>query len=244
MNRFTIENKDKFCRFFLEPLAKLNPRCILKITKDQIRAKTSFPDSSVFLETTSSIDTDIEDETEVAFIDLGRFIKTLDFIQKDVVSFKLEKGFLSYKDSAHQFVLHTYDPKAVTQTRMNFDNVRNLNYALDINFKTDVFFEIFKASSIYPDLDKLYFNFGEDKLKIELSDRLRSINDAFTRVVENVGSGDKKADFILSLTSLRMILNNKMDQVRFRFEKNSNMVNLTYETDGINMNYLLSCILK
>jgi len=244
MNRFTIENKNKFCRYFLEPLAKLNPRCVLKINKDKVQAKTSFPDGSLYLETTSCIDTDVQNETEIAFIDLSRFIKTLDFIQKDMVSFKLENNFLSYKDPTNQFVLHTYDPKVVTKTRMSFEKINSLDYTLDMNFKTDVFFEIFKASGIYPDLNKLYFSFNNDTLKIELSDRTKAINDAFTRVVENVGSNDKSLDFILPLDALRIVFANKMEQLQFRFEKNSSLVNLIYETDGIRMSYVLPCLIK
>ena len=244
MNRFTIENKNKFCRYFLEPLAKLNPRCVLVINKDKVQAKTSFPDGSLFLEITSCIDTDVQNETEIAFIDLTRFIKTLDFIQKDVASFKLENGFLQYKDSVNQFVLHTYDPKVVTKTRMSFEKINSLNFILDLNFKTDIFAEIFKASAIYPDLNKLYFNFRDNTLKLELSDRTKAINDAFTKVVENVGSNDKTMDFILPLDALRIVFANKIDQLQFRFEKNSNLVNLIYETDGIRMSYVVPCLIK
>lgn len=244
MNRFTIENKNKFCRYFLEPLAKLNPRCVLKINPDKVQAKTSYPDGSLFLESTSVIETDLKDEMEVAFTDLGRFIKTLDFVQKDVVSFKLENSFLSYKDSTNQFVLHTYDPKVVTKTRLSFEKINSLNYELDLSFKTEIFYEIFKASAIYPELNKLYFNFKDNTLKIELSDRTKSVNDAFTRIMENVGSGDKQIDFILPLDALRTVLNNKIDQIQFRFEKNSNLVNLVYETDGIRMSYVVPCLIK
>ena len=87
MNRFTIENKNKFCRYFLEPLLKLNPKCVLKIEPDKVQAKSSYPDGSLFLEASSSIDTDIKDQKELAFIDLSRFIKTLDFVQKDVSNY-------------------------------------------------------------------------------------------------------------------------------------------------------------
>ena len=111
MNRFTIENKNKFCRYFLEPLLKLNPKCVLKIEPDKIHAKSSYPDGSLFLEASSSIDTDILDQKELAFIDLSRFIKTLDFVQKDVVSFKLDQNYLSYKDATNHFTMQMYDTK-------------------------------------------------------------------------------------------------------------------------------------
>jgi len=244
MNRFTIENKNKFCRYFLEPLLKLNPKCILKIQPDQVQAKSSYPDGSLFLEATGNIDTDIKDEKELAFIDLSRFIKTLDFVQKDVVSFKLEHNYLSYKDTANQFMMQLYDTKVVNKPRLSFEKINSLDFDLEIDLNTDVFFEIIKASAIYPDLNKLYFNFANNNLTIELSDRQKNQSDGFTRTIENVPSSKGDLDFILPLDPIRVILSNKIEKIKFRFHKASSLVNLIYETDGIKMSYVVPCLIK
>lgn len=244
MNRFTIENKNKFSRYFLDPLAKLNPKCVLILSKEQIKAKTSYPDGSLFLEATSIIESDIDKEIEIAFIDLFRFIKILDFIQKDVASFKLDSNFLSYKDTLNEFSMHIYDPKVVTKTRLSFEKINSLPFDLDFNFNTSVFLELIKASAIYPDLNKLYFNFKDNKLKIELTDKTKSVNDSFTRTIESLETDNKNISFILPLDAFRIILNNKIDQIKFKFEKNSNLVNLSYETDGINMSYVIPSLIK
>lgn len=244
MNRFTIENKNKLNRYFLDPLAKLNPKCVLKLSNDQIKAKTSYPDGSLFLEATSIIESDITDEMEIAFIDLFRLIKILDFIQKDVVTFKLDSNFLSYKDSVNQFSMHVYDPKVVTKTRLSFEKINSLKFDLDFNFNISILLELIKASGIYPDLNKLYFNFSNNTLKIELTDKTKNINDSFTKTVENIETENKNINFILPLDAFRIILNNKIDQLRFKFEKSSNLVNLTYETDGIRMSYVIPSLIK
>jgi len=244
MNRFTIENKNKFCRYFLEPLLKLNPKCVLKIEPDKVQAKSSYPDGSLFLEASSSIDTDIKDQKELAFIDLSRFIKTLDFVQKDVVSFKLDQNYLSYKDTTNHFTMQMYDTKVVPKPRLSFEKINALPFNLDIVLNTDVFFEIIKASGIYPDLNKLYFVFANNTLKIELSDKTKNQCDGFTRTIENIASVDGGLDFILPLEPLRIILANKMEKLQFRFHKASSLVNLVYENDGIKMSYVIPCLIK
>ena len=244
MNRFTIENKNKFSKYFLEPLARLNPKCVLKIEKDKIQAKTNYTDGSLFLEASSSIDTDVTDVMELAFVDLTRFIKTLDFIQKDVVSFNMDKNVLTYKDNSNHFILHTYDPKVVPKSRISFEKINKLNFDLNLDFATNVFFEIFKAGGIYPDLNKLYFNFKDNILKIELSDHTKTNCDGFTRTVENLNCDGSSFNFILPLDAFRIILANKIDKLQFRFEKNSSIVNVVYENDGINVSYVIPCLTK
>jgi hypothetical protein len=244
MNRFTIENKGKFCRYFLEPLLKLNPKCVLKIQPDQIQAKSSYPDGSLFLEATGNIDTDIKDEKELAFIDLSRFIKTLDFVEKDVVSFKLDQNYISYKDSTNHFMMQLYDTKVVNKPRLSFEKINALGFDLDVDLNTNVFFEIIKASAIYPDLNKLYFNFANNNLTIELTDRQKNQSDGFTRTLENVMIPKGEFEFILPLDPLRVILANKIGNLKFRFHKASSLVNLVYETDGIKMSYVIPCLIK
>jgi len=244
MNRFTIENKGKFCRYFLEPLLKLNPKCVLKIQPDQIQAKSSYPDGSLFLEATGNIDTDIKDEKELAFIDLSRFIKTLDFVEKDVVSFKLDQNYISYKDSTNHFMMQLYDTKVVNKPRLSFEKINALGFDLDVDLNTNVFFEIIKASAIYPDLNKLYFNFANNNLTIELTDRQKNQSDGFTRTLENVTIPKGEFEFILPLDPLRVILANKIENLKFRFHKASSLVNLVYETDGIKMSYVIPCLIK
>jgi len=244
MNRFTIENKNKFCRHFLEPLCKLNPKCVLRIEKDNIQAKSSYPDGSLFLEASSSLDTDVTDTKEVAFVDLSKFIKTLDFIEKDMASFKMDQNYISYKDTVNHFILHLNDPKVIPQPRLSFEKIKTLPFNLDIVLNTDIFFEIIKASGIYPDLNKLYFNFEKNTLKIELSDKTKSNCDGFTKTIENVESGDTSYDFILPLDSLRVILSNKAEKMQFRFHKASTLVNLIYEIDGIKLSYVIPCLIK
>lgn len=228
----------------MEPLLKLNPRCVLKIKPDQVQAKSSYPDGSLFLEASSGIDTDVTNETELAFIDLSRFIKTLDFVQKDVVSFKLDQNNISYKDSTNHFMMQLYDTKVVTKPRLSFDKINALPFDLDVVLNTDVFFEIIKASAIYPDLNKLYFNFANNNMTIELSDRQKSQCDGFTRTVDNIPSPNGGIEFILPLDPLRVILANKMEKLQFRFHKTSSLVNLIYETDGIKMSYVIPCLIK
>ena len=244
MNRFTIENKGKFCRYFLEPLLKLNPKCVLKIQPNQIQAKSSYPDGSLFLEATGNIDTDIKDEKELAFIDLSRFIKTLDFVEKDVVSFKLDQNYISYKDSTNHFMMQLYDTKVVNKPRLSFEKINALGFDLDVDLNTNVFFEIIKASAIYPDLNKLYFNFANNNLTIELTDRQKNQTDGFTRTLENVTIPKGEFEFILPLDPLRVILANKIENLKFRFHKASSLVNLVYETDGIKMSYVIPCLIK
>lgn len=244
MNRFTIENKSKFCRHFLEPLSKLNPKCVLKIEKDNIQAKSSYPDGSLYLEATSSLDTDVTDIKEIAFVDLSRFIKTLDFIEKDVASFKLDQNYVSYKDTKNHFMLHLNDPKVVSKPRISFEKINSLSFDLDITISTGIFFEIIKASGIYPDMNKLYFSFANKNLKIELSDKTKSNCDGFTRTIENIEFGDVAYDFILPLDSFRVILTNKVENMQFRFHKSSTLVNLIYEIDGIKLSYVIPCLLK
>jgi len=247
MNRFTIENKNKFCRYFLEPLAKLNPRCILVIEKDKIRAKSAYPDKTLFLEATTSIETDILDEKDVkelAFVDLTRFIKTLDFIQKDVVSLKLDKNFISYKDSANHFVMQLYDSKIVTLPKLNFEQVHKMDFELDLDLDVSIFFEIIKAGGVYPDLNKLYLDFANNTLKIELTDKLKSCCDGFTPTIENISTGDVCTDFVLPLDALRIILTNKVEKIKFRYHKQKPLVNLLYDIDGIHMSYVVPCINK
>lgn len=244
MNRFTIENKGKFCRHFLEPLLKLNPKCVLKLEPEKVQAKSSYPDGSLFLEATSTIDTDLKDEKELAFVDLSRFIKTLDFVPKDMVNFKLENNHIIYKDPSNHFVLQIYDPKVVPQPRLSFEKINALDFNLDLVLETGIFFEILKASSIYPDLEKLYFNFSNNTVKIELSDRTKSNCDGFTKTVENLSSNNISTDFILPLEPFRVVLSNKMEKLNFRFHKASSLVNLSYEVDGIKMSYVIPCLVK
>ena len=244
MNRFTIENKNKFCRHFLEPLLKLNPKCVLKLEPEKVQAKSCYADGSLFLQATSTIDTDLQDQKELAFVDNSRFIKTLDFVPKDMVNFKLENNHIVYKDTTNHFVLQIYDSRVVPQPRMSFDKVESLEFNLDLNLNTEVFFEILKASSIYPDLNKLYFNFGNNTLKIELSDRNKSNCDGFTKTIENVQSPGTSVDFILPLEPLRVVLSNKMEKINFRFHKTSGLVNLLYEIDGIKMSYVIPTLIK
>jgi hypothetical protein len=244
MNRFTIENKNKFCRHFLEPLLKLNPKCILKIEPEKVQAKSRYSDGSLFLQATSTIDTDLKDPKELAFVDLSRLIKILNFVPKDMVNFKLENNHVVYKDASNHFVLQIYDPRVVPQTVMSFEKIDLLEFNLDLNLNTDVFFEILKASAIYPDLNKLYFNFSSDNVKIELSDRTKSNCDGFTKTIENLQTFKEPVEFILSLDPLRVVLSNKMEKLNFRFHKISGLVNLIYEIDGIKMSYVIPTLKK
>lgn len=244
MNRFTIENKEKFCRHFLEPLLKLNPKCVLKLNSETIRAKSKYPDGSLYLEASSTIETDLKEEKELAFLDLSRFIKIMDFVPKDVVSFKIDNNFISYKDANNQFVLHIYDPKIVPSPRISFENMKKLDFEINMDLSTNIFFEILKASSIYPDLEKLYFNFSNNMLKIELSDRTKSNSDGFIKTMDNMQGLNTNIDFILSLNPLRSILSNKIEKINFLYHKASGMVNVLYEVDGIHMKYALPTLIK
>ncbi|NBW58795.1 hypothetical protein EBR43_13680 [bacterium] len=62
--------------------------------------------------------------------------------------------------------------------------------------------------------------------------------------MENVTIPKGEFEFILPLDPLRVILANKIENLKFRFHKASSLVNLVYETDGIKMSYVIPCLIK
>ena len=92
-------------------------------------------------------------------------------------------------------------------------------------------------------LSKKYI-IANNTLKIELTDKLKSCCDGFTRTIENISTGDVCTDFVLPLDALRIILTNKVEKIKFRYHKQKPLVNLLYDIDGIHMSYVVPCINK
>ena len=202
--------KKDFADQFLTVVSKVSDESAIKVTKEGLYTICNKADSGIYLLGKYNCVFDIESEQTLNVKDVKKFLRVLDCVDEDVVTFKINSNHLLYKTSKLQFKYHFADDAVMAKSTYKKEKLENLSLDTFFDIEYKKLQEVLKASSFTTDTNKIYIYSQPDGVYCELGDKEKSNTDSISLKISDTIEGQPftqvipfKLDIFRALTGIR-----------------------------------------
>jgi len=237
-------NREAFVHQFLLPLSKLTEKIILTISKNNLVATCSTPDSSVVVCAEYIADFDIESNITLNIPDIKKFLKLLDNLSGEVITLVHKGNHLAYTSKEIKFNYYLLEDGYVQRCPVSAAKIQALSSNSSFILNTSSLNEILKGHSIATDAGKVYFFLQDGEVYAELNDRERqNINN----IVYNIAGefeGDEFATLAVDLEALRMLTGLRGNCFKVCINTSVNVLLFDINNELIKIRFAISALVK
>lgn len=240
----TINNKDFFVRYFLQPISKVSDNCVIAVEDNSLSCVTNTADNAIILNNKIKIEQSGSEQISLNIPDIKKLIRAFEVIEDDNVTLKLDKNNISYKNKNISFKYHLLENGVINKPKVNLEKIN----AIKINTKFDLtetaLSEIVKASTFCVDSNKIYLYTDNGNVFAELTDKARPNIDSFgIQVAESFEGTDLKA-LCLSMEILRILSTNKVKQIHCKVNSDLGVVLFDFGNNIVYTQFIVSSLTK
>jgi hypothetical protein len=233
-----IELKKSLFQRFLKGIANISDQTILSVTTNQIYSISSSEDNAMFLYAKMVVDS--SDEITLNLPSVSKLMKAIKLINKETILLDVYKNRLEYKDDGLKFVYHLLDDGVLTRSKISLEKITNFDYDLEFTIPTKFLKGVINQSAttstekmyVYTDGGNLYWKLGDDTRPNSNSMSFKSIKVDF--VLE---------PFIVKIQNMKLI-SDSSDEVLVKINKKMGISSLNTLDDDLNLEYIMTSLLK
>jgi len=245
--RLKINNKVDFVQKFLSPISRINDLCTLKIQSDRITNLSRTSDNSFALYANcSDIEViDYEEDQNISFSDIKKFIKAFDCVQTPSVELLVSKNKIEYNSSDIKFRFHLIDDNIVKSPNFTVEKINSFTYDTEFKLYPPVITSLIKSSTFITDSNKIYIRTDASKVFGELSDKTRDNIDSFTTVLSEEYSGESIDDpLVFSFDVFRNISVLKVQEMDIKLNTERGFIAFDVKEDKYNLKYIATAMVS
>jgi len=240
----------KYLEKILKPINKLNESCCLKIKDDILYSVTASEDSSVFLYAKLKLPFISKDQVRLNIINIKKFLSGLEILGDDGdFNLYLEENHIKCETEKNSekchFIYHLVDDSIIKEFPFNISKFNNIKFDSEFSISPEKAKKILAASSFASEAQKIYFEFDENNIFVDVNDLSRQNIDSIKIPISNDLVGENIFKKIpISLEIFKNISFFK-DKIKIKINKEFDLIVFNiFENDCLELKYIVSALIK
>jgi hypothetical protein len=245
--RLKINNKLEFVQKFLSPISRINDLCTLKIQSNSVTNLSRTSDNSFALYANcSDIEVlDYQEDQNVSFSDIKKFIKAFDCVQSSSVELAVSKNKIEYTSPDIKFKFHLIDDNIVKSPNFTVEKINSFTYNTEFKLYPPVITSLIKSSTFITDSNKIYIQTNNSKVFGELSDKTRDNIDSFTTVLSEEYLGENvDTPLVFNFDVFRNISILKVQEMDVKLNTEKGFIAFDVKEDKYNLKYIATAMVS
>lgn len=242
--------KSTFKDTFLTPISKIvgdddsNKGCIINLNEDNFECICNTHDGSTVLHALYNTDKQRDKQTTLNIFDLKKFIRLIDCIDVQDISFTLNSNNITYTSPTLKFKYHLMDDGVIRKSVVNVNKIKALKFDNEFIISKNKIDEIVKTSVFTDDSNKIYFSCKDNKIFGELTDKTKPNIDSVDILLSEKFIGNSFTEIPISLDVIRKFYGLKFDSISVKINTKSKVI--MFELIGNNsiLKYIATALVK
>lgn len=242
----TLE-KNLLVNNFLVPVSRISDEVTITLFDKGIRTLTCDSSETIILFCEVTCQVDVQKEVELNIKDCKKFIRVLDCVQDDNLTFNIDDNcsVIKYNSVGVKFKYHLVHNSVIRKGKVSLSKLRSFKFDTEFTMTGEDLQSIIKSTSFSPDTEKVYLYQEGNNVLCEITDKTIQDTDSFTRTISNNISGKPISRPIpMSLEKLRLINSNKTDVIHVKFNPSFGFFTFNVNQPNSEMLYAIPAMAK
>jgi|APGre2960657373_1045057.scaffolds.fasta_scaffold01907_8 hypothetical protein len=246
MSEHIIVEKESFIEKLLNPVSRLADNICLNLESDNVNTICNSQNGDVVVYAKMEMQSKIAEPLKLNIPDLKKFVRLLDFVEKDVFEVTINDNNISYKDDgSFNFVYYLLEDGYIPKNTLNINKINSLDYQTSFDLTISKFNDVMKGCAITSDSNKLYLFTKEGKVYAELNDReTPNINNITYQISTEFEGDDITTPIPLKLDSVRMISGLKTSKIKVSFNSKFKITIFEIKEGDVLIKFIISALTK
>jgi hypothetical protein len=240
----TIANKGEFINAFLSPISNISTLALIQITADKFSSLNKSADNNVVLYAEWQHQSGTDKPVELNMPDLKRFIRILESVNDDNVSFILNPNNIEYVSEHTRMKYHLLEPGIIVTPAINLEKINSFEWQTSFQISYETYNTLHKSSLFITDSNKVYLSTKNSKVFAELNDKTRANIDVYSTIIADNFTGEDINSFALSFDIFRMIYVPKNSSISVRVNSDRGVAIFEILDSKYKLQYITTALLK
>ena len=242
-----IKNSSEFVNGFIGGLAKISDTGVIKLSNKKFSCITATPDNTIVVNS-EYLDDNISEELNLTLNipDFKKLQKLLAILPSNFI-LNIDNNSIGYNSESTRFKFHLYEEGIINSPALNIGKINNIPFNYKFHILTEDIRGLMKSSFLLPDITKVYFNFTDNKVHGEITDKTRHSVDSFTKLLCNNAeiTGESITRSVpINIEILRLLTAVSYDSLLVQYSKDLSILTFDIKQTNLHIKYIVSGLIN
>lgn len=243
--KLKINDKTEFVNRFLNQLSKINPSCVLKLTRKGVSSLLTAADNTLILFSRYVCDLDLEDDVNLNIPDINRLSKILTCIPGDTLELDVSNSSIRYDSPDIRFNYHLLDDGIIESPPLSEEKIKEIEYNTSFKVPYTSLINLIKSSSFVIDIHKVYFFTKDGAVYAEVNDlRRQNVDNICIKLADSYTGDQITKPLPVGLETVRTLGASRAENVTTLINSKLNVMMFGINNGNIKSTYIVSGLVK